>query len=270
MKQTLPTRASNTIRHFIWSLIRGSFLILLLPACAVVTPNPHATESIRIDQQKLAATPQAEQSYWWFVRVKMTWPEDQEPAWYMDVLLARQVFRPVLLEHALDIEMWRFHRRAAHDKAGHQFSFIFYAKQATADAILSKLADNPLLKSLMAAGKVQALRLYDANKKPDPAIEATSDPNWSLEMQRAWPYYAMGVSQLWLSLIDQYVASAPQSGENPPSEKNVDELIEYYRPINDKLAATWENEGGHALLHHLSALFGYGELFVYERRRTRF
>jgi len=236
----------------------------------VLTPQTATTEQISDNENKLAAPTHAQLSYWWFVRVKMAWPEEQEPAWYMDAMLARQVFRPELLKHALDIEMWRFHRRAVRDAAGHRFSFIFYAKKPVAQAILSDLAANSLLQNLIAAGKVEALDLYDANKKPDSAIEATSDRNWSPAMQRAWPYYATGVSQLWLSLIDQFVASAPHSGENPPNEKNIDELVDYYRHINDQLVATWQNEGGHALLHHLNALFGYSEVFVYERRQTRF
>ena len=63
----------------------------------------------------------------------------------MDVLLAHQLFKPVLLKYAHNIELWRFHRRAGRDKAGHRFSFIFYAREATATAILNNLAENPLI-----------------------------------------------------------------------------------------------------------------------------
>ena len=94
-------------------------------------------------------------------------------------------------------------------------------------------------------------------------------------MQRAWPYFAMGVSQLWLSLIDQHIASmAPNRGyvfaEESFTEDDVEALIELYQHIDEKLVATWESEGGHALLHHLNALFGYGEVAIYERRMIRF
>jgi hypothetical protein len=246
------------IRIFVFTM-----LVLLLPACALVAPQTVATEHVPSVDQPLTAPADPQLSYWWYVKVKMAWPEEQEPAWYMDSLLARQVFRSQLLAHALDIEMWRFHRRAVRDNSGHQFSFIFYAKKPAAQAILNGVAQNPTMRSLMDAGNVESLQLFDANKNPSSAIEATSDPNWTPEMQRAWPYYAMGVSQLWLSLIDQYVASALHNGENLPNEKNVNELVEYYKHINDNLNATWENEGGHAL-------FGYRELFVFERRQTRF
>jgi hypothetical protein len=251
-------------------LVAYGLLVILLQACAAISPQTSATEQVPVHEKKLSTTVQPQQSYWWHVKIKVAWPEGQEPAWYMDILLARQIFKPLLLEHALDIEMWRFHRRAARDSAGHEFDFIFYSKPAAAKAIFSSLSTNSLIQNLIAAGKVEKMILYDGNKKPSPAIEATSDRNWSLEMQRAWPYYAMGVSQLLLSLTDQYVASALHNGENSPNEKNIEELAGFYRKINDKLVATWKNEGGHALLHHLDALFGYNELFVYERRLTRF
>lgn len=253
-------------------MIIGVLIALLLPACAIVKPQTAATEQIHGPVEKLATSAGQQHSYWWFVTVKIAWPEDQEPAWYMDSMLARQVFRPLLLEHALDIEMWRFHRRAGRDNSGHQLSFLFYAKRPIAEDMLRKVTENSFLQRLIEAGKVDALHVYDLkkNKNPSAAIESTSDPNWSLEMQRAWPYYAMGVSQLWLSLIDQYIASARNKGENLPDEKNIEQLDIFYRHINEQLNATWENEGGHALLHHLNALFGYGEVFVYERRLTRF
>ena len=262
-------RPTQSLKWYIYIVICG-LLVSQLPACAVLNSPAGTTDQVHEEAKKLDIQTQVRQSYWWFVRAKMAWPEEQEPAWHMDALLARQIFKPLLLEHAQDIEMWRFHRRAAHDKAGHQFSFIFYTKQSIAEAILNKLTENTLIQKLIAEGKVETISLHDANKKPDPAIEATSDKNWSLEMQKAWPYYAMGVSQLWLSLIDQHVASTLHNGENQLNENNVNELIEFYRQINNKLIVTWENEGGHALLHHLNALFGYGEISVYERRLMRF
>jgi hypothetical protein len=225
--------------------------------------------------------PQAQQDstdeyYWWYVRVKMVWPEEQPIAWYMDVLLAHQLFKPVLLKYARDLEFWRFHRRAGRDKAGHRFSFIFYAREATASAILNNLAQNPLIPKLIAVNRVEKIFLYDANKKPNSAIEATSDKNWSLSMQRAWPYFAMGGSQVWLSLIDQYAASTEGNGEHssaPDSLENnndIEALLAFYRQIDEKIVSTWEEEGGHAFLHHLNALFGYGEVAIYERRMIRF
>lgn len=242
--------------------------LLMLPACAVVSPPSGPTRPAPAETapaQNIGAP-----SYWWFVQVKMAWPGEQPVAWHMDALLAHRVFKPLLLAHAHDIELWRFHRRAGKDAPGHRFSFIFYAPQAAARAILDGAAQNPLLARFAAANVIDNVRVYEANTAPDPAIEATSDKNWSPAMQRAWPYFAMGVSQAWLSLIDQHVASTANNWENLPEETDIEAMMRFYRQIESKMAATWETEGGHALLHHLNALFGYGEVAIYERRMIRF
>jgi hypothetical protein len=254
--------------------IRGLLVgvcLLWLSACAVVSPvvTPPA---LPVSAELPQAQEGMDKNYWWFVRVKVVWPEEEPIAWYMDVLLAHQLFKPVLLKYAHDIELWRFHRRAGRDKAGHRFSFIFYAREATATAILNNLAENPLIPKLMGANRVEKIVLYEANKKPNSAIEATSDKNWSLTMQRAWPYFAMGGSQVWLSLIDQYAASAEHSLTHDSLENNddIEALLAFYRQIDEKIVTTWEEEGGHAFLHHLNALFGYGDVAIYERRMIRF
>ncbi|WP_455209992.1 hypothetical protein [Kaarinaea lacus] len=242
--------------------------LILLPACTVI--NSAAKQVEPIADQPLSQQFNASTNYWWYVRVKMNWPEGQPIAWYKDVLLAHKLFKPVLLNHAHDIQLWRFHRRAGRDNSGHRFSFIFYAREATAMAIFNDLAENSLVTKLITANSVEKLVLHEANKAPNSAIEATSDNKWSQPMQRAWPYFAMGVSQAWLSLIDQHIASMATNAESAFAEEDVEALLEFYQRIDEKLVATWETEGGHALLHHLNALFGYGEVAIYERRMIRF
>lgn len=245
-----------------------SVWLLVLPACAVISPPPLPPQPAVKESPPTQSHPEI--SYWWYARVKIAWPEEQPIAWYVDVLLAHQLFKPVLVEYSDQIELWRFHRRAARDKAGHRFSFIFYAPESTARAILDTLSENPLIPQLISAKVVDKVILDEANKSPSSAIEATSDKNWSQAMQRAWPYFAMGVSQVWLGLIDQHVASVAHNRDNLPETTNVDALLSFYRQIDEKLVATWETEGGHAFLHHLNALFGYGDVAIYERRMTRF
>jgi hypothetical protein len=257
-----------------------SVCLLLLPACAMVSPavkqaQPVSAELPQAQDQAQDQDSTDEQSYWWYVPVQMVWLQGQPIAWHMDVLLAHQLFKPILLDFSDDIELWRFHRRAARNKAGHRFSFIFYARKASAVAILNRLAENTLIPKLLAANRVKKIYLHERNKRPSPAIEATSDKNWSQSMQRAWPYFAMGVSQVWLSLVDQHVTATARGGENSVvpnllADNDVDALLRFYEQIDEKMVATWETEGGHALLHHLNAIFGYGEVAIYERRMIRF
>jgi hypothetical protein len=51
---------------------------------------------------------------------------------------------------------------------------------------------------------------------------------------------------------------------------DIEALLAFYRQIDEKIVTTWEEEGGHAFLHHLNALFGYGDVAIYERRMIRF
>ena len=148
-KYFTQAKISNTMVAQYWT--RGWILsvwLILLPACAVVRPSipqPQAMDSP--SQQTTRQSSLLEGNYWWYVKVKITWPEDQPIAWHVDELLAEQIFKPILYDYAQDIALWRFHRRAGRDSAGHRFSFIFYSNEATATAILTTAAANPNTKN---------------------------------------------------------------------------------------------------------------------------
>jgi len=203
---------------------------------------------------------------WWYARFAINWPEGAEPSWYLDPLLAHQVIAPVLQHHREELKLWRFHRRAARDQAGHQFSFIFYAGPDAARRVFTALQADPLLGEL----KQRGLVLQSACDEPDtvtrPNLEDTSDRHWPLSVQRSWPYYIQGVSEMWLNLIAE-IASQPTSGKPPAG---LDELLHFYEQLNRVITQLWRQEGHHAFLHHLNALFGYEPLMVRERRPMNF
>jgi hypothetical protein len=197
---------------------------------------------------------------WWYVRFRLNWPEGEEPVWYPDLLLADRVVGPVLDARRAEIPLWRFHRRAARDGAGRQFSFIFQASPAVASWVNARIAADPLLAHLQEEGMVRSVVYDDVGNVRRPGIGATSDANWSPEMQAAWPHFIMGASQLWLELIREI----GKKGEWPAEPKA------RYAAIDQALNALWRDEGGHALFHHLSAVFGYRELAVTRRELMRF
>ena len=224
-----------------------------LGGCA--TPLPVTSE-----RMETATAPADEAKYWWYLRFRLTWPEEEEPIWYPDLLLADQVIGPVLDAEHEAILLWRFHRRAARDGAGRQFSFIFRATPATAARINARIAADPLVIRLREKGVIQTVGYDDPDHPQRPGIGDTSDKNWSPEMQVAWPYFIMGVSQLWLELIREI-------GKNQRWSK---EPLARYAVIERTLDAMWRDEGGHALLHHLSAVFGYRELTVTRQELMKF
>jgi hypothetical protein len=203
---------------------------------------------------------------WWYARFRMDWPKDKDPAWYVDFILAHRVVSPVLDQYEKNISLWRFHRRAARDKSGHQFSFIFYASRETAQEIYRAIQSSRILKDLIDAHLV-ADTIYDDTTGvllSDPG--ATSDPIWSPEIKRTWPFYIMGVSRMWLNLIDEVAKETIKK----PDPSNFDDLLEGYRKVNDIVEEKWQKEGGHAFLHHLNAIFGYEPVAIYERRLMNF
>lgn len=235
----------------IWWRWIGALVLLvgMLGGCA--TPPEAMT---------VVADPAGAAESWWYVRFRLTWPEGEEPLWWPDLLLADQVVRPVLDAERATISLWRFHRRAARDEAGRQFSFIFRATPATAARVNAWIAADLLVVRLQGEGLVRMVVYEDPITVRRLGVGDTSDKSWSPEMQAAWPWFIMGVSRLWLELIREI-----GKREGLPKE-----LKARYAAIEQVLNERWRDEGGHALLHHLSAVFGYQELAVTRRELMRF
>jgi hypothetical protein len=203
---------------------------------------------------------------WWYARFRMDWPKDKDPAWYVDFILAHRVVSPVLDQYEKKISLWRFHRRAARDKSGHEFSFIFYASRETAQEIYRAIQSNRILKKLIDAHLVIDTIYDDTTGVLLSDLGATSDPIWSPEIKRTWPFYIMGVSRMWLNLIDEVSKETIKETDF----SNLDDVLAGYRKVNKIVEEKWQEEGGHAFLHHLNAIFGYEPVVIYERRLMNF
>ena len=254
-KHTLPLAA---LARGLWML---AVLLLLLTGCATPASKPLAPGSGAIGIPSDGG--------WWSVHVHFSWPDtasdeassEASPDMHLDLLVAREIFAPLIEAHRDALPLWRFHRRAVRDAAGHRLRFLFYAPRVTAQALYDTLAADPLLAELHAAGKIESVVLDDPRGELRSDLSATSDPGWSPAMQTSWPYFIMGVSQLWLNLMAQIAQSEMVS---PPSG-DLNALVAYYQTLDEKITATWQHEGRHALLHHLNALFGYERLPIYLR-----
>ena len=145
---------------------------------------------------------------------------------------------------------------------GHQFSFLFYSTSSVSAAVMEDIRESNVLQQALVEKIVEKIAFDDPNKPRRPEIEAMSDPHWTLELQRNWPLYIMGVSSLWLGLIDDVMQGAPAHDDNFPK------LLEQYRKARDAVTAIWHKEGQHTFLHHLSAIFGYEPLMI--KRWIRF
>ncbi|MEE9395858.1 MAG: hypothetical protein V3V31_02480 [Methylococcales bacterium] len=243
------------------SLITVLLLVLLTTGCATV-PQINSHQKKPVSFTSLEKDNVSEKG-WWYARFRLRWPKDVEAAWYLGPLIANEIVAPALHQYANKIELWRFHRRAGRDAAGHQFSFIFYSSPTTAGEIYYALETNPLLKALIKKGKIKNVGFDNLDKITKSAIEDTSDKHWPEEIQKSWPYFIMGASQMWLNLTQQL------ANQQQKQEKSMD-LEKRYQRIHSQLLALWKHEGNHALLHHLNALYGYEPLIITERKLHNF
>ena len=236
------------------------FSMLAMAGCATAVKRK-ALETSEPPPAEIASS-----NGWWSARFRMYWPPEEEPLWHTDLLIAHKIIAPVILQYKDRLRLWRFHRRAARDGAGHQFSFIFYATAETAYQVYDTLRSDALLTEMAYSGRVIEEVYDNPDRITKPRIKDTSDPNWPSVIQKSWPYYIKGVSQMWLNLIAETAADIP-TADTPLS---LDEYEALYKEVNATLLSLWENNGRHAYLHHLNALFGYKPLVFYEKRMLRF
>lgn len=203
---------------------------------------------------------------WWYARFRMKWPENQTPDWHVDLLLAHKIITPVLNRYMTNIDLWRFHRRAARDDEGHQFSITFYSSPETAQQVFKALKSDKLLKRMKRAGVIIQDLYEDPSRMIAPQIEDTSDGNWSPTIRKSWPYFIMGVCEMWLNLIDELSKNTLAAQKRPSLKK----LLASYQKTNETIKNLWQTEGGHSLLHHLNAIFGYEPVLIHEVNLRRF
>ena len=235
-------------------------LMMVVLGCATIGPGKSA-EKIEPPPAEIASS-----DGWWSARFHIQWPQEEEPAWHMDLLIAHKIVAPVLLQYKDRIRLWRFHRRAVRDSTGHQFSFIFYASAETAYQIFDMLRSNAFLTKMAYSGRIIEGVYDNPDRIAKPRIKDTSDPNWPSSVQKSWPYFIMGVSQMWLNLIAETVADLPTAD----ASLSLDEYEKLYKEVNATITSLWEINGRHAFLHHLNALFGYEPLIFYEKRMLKF
>ena len=204
---------------------------------------------------------------WWRARFRMDWPPDTEAIWYMDLYIAHQVILPLLELNKTDIYLWRFHRRAKRDGAGRQFSFIFYSSPQTAQRIFNSLRSNSILIEALAAGVIDDIVYDDPSEIKKPDLNDTSDKRWPLVIQKSWPYYITGVSQMWLNLVAEIAERDLDEGHRSVSLEDIEAI---YGGIDEAITELWRINGRHAFLHHLNAVFGYHALIYYEKLYLNF
>ncbi|NOT85972.1 MAG: hypothetical protein HOP02_14585 [Methylococcaceae bacterium] len=190
---------------------------------------------------------------WRTVCFHLPWQQKQEPDWSIGTQIAGEIIAPVLAQRHLNINYWRFHRRAVEDATGHTFSFIVYSSAASAEKIYADIKASPNTIALKKTGQITRIEFDPLDKNPKPEIKDTSDPVWPAAIQKTWPGFIMGASQMWLDLILQLKTESPSNANQR----------ERYQSIHQHITKLWEQHGQHAWLHHLNALYGYSPIAIH-------
>ena len=69
-------------------------------------PSPIACASPPLVQTKTAAPrtqPPVAESGWWYARFRVAWPENADPSWHLDLLIAHLIVQPSLERHRPEI-----------------------------------------------------------------------------------------------------------------------------------------------------------------------
>lgn len=194
---------------------------------------------------------------WHSTCFRMPFDAAGRPVWGRDLLLADRVLAPLLDAHRGDITLWRFHRRAANDGAGHQFSLLLYTSDATYAAIQSAIERDPIVASLRGSAQLTSVRHACRAEQAVADIAATSDPSWDPAIQRTWPHFIMGVSASWLALVHDLAVTPPADAPSAAADP-----VAFYSALDRHIAKLWTLQGQHAYLHHLSGLYGYKPLRI--------
>jgi len=229
-----------------------AFLAVILAACAH-QPTDLTSETgampapvLQVDQ---------EGNYWWYARFQLAWGQGERVDFSKDLIVAHEIIAPLLTRYSAEIVLWRFHRRAVHDGAGHQFSFIFYSTPATARKIYADIGSDRVVKELRKSGELIALKRDDTAQPRRASIAGTSDHHWPAPIKNSWPYFIMGVSLMWLDLLEQTVD--PHKLRSRPGVRG---RLNYYREVEEKITRLWKQSGRHAFFHHINAIYGYEPL----------
>lgn len=252
----IPRRASKTgnISRMSFNVFQKQFIAFILVAglwgCASLAPVADSSDA-QVDEQLQSDTLPGGEG-WWYARFHIDWPEGEATRWYMGTLIGGEVIAPIFDEYYQDVYVWRIHRRASRDGHGHVFSFIFYSTPQGAQRIYSAIENHAVVKSLLENGLLTRVSVDDVTTITRPNIEDTSDRRWPESVQKTWPAMIMGASRMWLDLVSELAAR----------ESSADGLEAKYQKVQDDITGIWREQGQHAILHHLNAVYAYQPLLM--------
>lgn len=190
-----------------------------------------------------------------FINIKISWPEYEEPNWYVDLIIANEIISPILTKYESMIKFWRFHRRADRRSGRHIFSFYFIAEKQICEKIKKSIKEKKIFKELINEGLIEKLpdgRLLDAFYKRMFIVA-----KWPDGIKDAWSYFILGASKTLLRLIKEFYDFNFREYPEEEKPKSIGDMIILYKTISYQLSMHWKEYGNNLYLHHLNSLFAY-------------
>lgn len=183
---------------------------------------------------------------WHFINFKIKWDKKFPVNFFVDLMIIDLLISPTIEKFEPKLILWRLHRSATKD--GHILRFIFYITPKISEDIFKNIEANKFY-AFIKKNYLEDLIEQEGSQK----IEGAGDSNWPQEINKSWPYYIMGVSNMFIKLIKEVKVSI----NNQPKENSKEELESYYKEIEKKIDDIWLRYGCHSFIHHLSAIIGY-------------
>jgi hypothetical protein len=198
---------------------------------------------------------------WYSFNFRICRPPDQEPRWWIDILILDCIVRAVVSDETLSIGLWRVHRRAALDESGHEFTFDCFITEATANAVDDYVQRDAALSFLVTQQLLVKPNGYSMKERGG-SLNSISRETWPAELQEAWPFYIHGVCRALLWMIEAIRRATPDCPDVRQPGVDADVVKRSYQGFGQRLGNEWRDYGHDAFLHHLNAVFAYQPLLV--------
>jgi len=200
---------------------------------------------------------------WHRINFKIKLGQNTKAKFYIDLIIIDLLIYPTIKKFEDIIELWSFHRsfHAEDEKEGQRLKFNFYTTKEEAKEILDFVKNNEfytiIKNNFLDTNYLKEINLeFIGTEENSKKIEAISDREWPLEIQKSWPYYIRGVCKMLITMIESIkINKSVQISKN-----NSEKLGEYYEDIEKELNKKWFEKGSHAFFHHLWGVFGYTPL----------
>ena len=196
---------------------------------------------------------------WYLINLKLKSKDFANPEFFIALAILDLLFTPTVKKFRKDFECWRFHWSSTPED-GHRLKLFFKTSSQKAEEI-AKFVNGIDFCTFAKREYLETEEIKSeifGSEESSSTIEVISDESWPEEIQKSWPHYIMGVSDMAIALVEE--VKMKQGEEVDQSDKA--KIEEYYKKVEAGIASIWKRYGNHAFFHHLALVLGNKEIVV--------